>query len=121
MWEGALSALTCPREVMAAHRLVSVIGIDTVEFGIIPYSAQLCRSPGNGFWIYDRRLVIVETLSTEMWLDDEENLALYDRAWDQLADSGHGRLSRPTGRRMRTGMAGQILSWVTSCREGTDG
>lgn len=55
-----------------------------------------------------------------MRLGDEENLALYERAWDWLA-APHGRLSRPTGRRMRTGMAGQMLRWVTSCREGTDG
>lgn len=26
-----------------------------------------------------------QALSTEMWLDDEENLALYERAWDWLA------------------------------------
>ncbi|MFE2530428.1 helix-turn-helix domain-containing protein [Streptomyces sp. NPDC059371] len=93
VWEGALYALTCPREVMAAQldRLVSLIGLDTVELGIVPFSAQLRRSPSHGFWIYDRRLVIVETLSTEMWLDDEENLALYERAWEWLAESAvHG-------------------------------
>ncbi|MCF3132480.1 helix-turn-helix domain-containing protein [Streptomyces olivochromogenes] len=88
LWEGALYALNAPREIMAAQldRLRSMIGLDTVELGIIPFAAQLKRSPSHGFWIYDRRLVIVETLSTEMWLDDEESIALYERAWEWLAE-----------------------------------
>lgn len=88
IWEGALYALTCPREVMAAQldRLVSVIGLGTVELAIVPFSAQLRRSPSHGWWIYDRRLVIVETLNTEMWLTDDDSLGLYERAWDWLAE-----------------------------------
>ncbi|MFF0094667.1 helix-turn-helix domain-containing protein [Streptomyces canus] len=89
LWEGALYALNAPREAMAAQldRLRSMIGLDTVELGIIPFAAELRRSPSHGFWIYDRRLVIVETLSTEMWLDDDESIALYEKAWDWLAES----------------------------------
>ncbi|MEU8749731.1 helix-turn-helix transcriptional regulator [Streptomyces chartreusis] len=89
LWEGALYALNAPRPVMAAQldRLRSMVGMDTVQLGIIPFAAELRRSPSHGFWIYDRRLVIVETLSTEMWLDDEESITLYERAWDWLADS----------------------------------
>ncbi|MFG2948174.1 helix-turn-helix domain-containing protein [Streptomyces adustus] len=89
LWEGALYALNAPRPVMASQldRLAGVIGMDTVELGIIPFAAELKRSPSHGFWIYDRRLVIVETLSTEMWLDDEESVALYERAWEWLAES----------------------------------
>jgi len=89
LWEGALYALNAPRPVMAAQldRLRSMIGMDTVRLGIIPFGAELRRSPSHGFWIYDRRLVIVETLSTEMWLDDEESIALYERAWQWLDDS----------------------------------
>ena len=89
IWEGALYALNAPREVMAGQldRLRSMIGMNTVELGIVPFAAELKRSPSHGFWLYDRRLVIVETLSTEMWLDDEESIALYERAWDWLAES----------------------------------
>ncbi|MFJ9749559.1 helix-turn-helix domain-containing protein [Streptomyces chartreusis] len=89
LWEGALYALNAPRPVMAAQldRLRSMVGMDTVQLGIIPFAAELRRSPSHGFWIYDRRLVIVETLSTEMWLDDEESITLYERAWDWLTDS----------------------------------
>ncbi|MFT2020155.1 helix-turn-helix domain-containing protein [Streptomyces sp. 796.1] len=93
LWEGALYARPCPPEVMSAQldRLVSLIGLDTVELGIIPFAAQVRRAPSHGFWIYDRRLVIVETVSTEMWLDDAESIALYERAWEWLAESAvHG-------------------------------
>ncbi|WP_405597983.1 helix-turn-helix transcriptional regulator [Streptomyces sp. NBC_01410] len=89
IWEGALYVRTCPREVHAAQldRLVSLIGLDTVELGIVPLGAQLRRTPSHGYWIYDRRLVIVETINTEMWLDDEDSIRLYERAWEWLAES----------------------------------
>lgn len=93
IWEGALHIRLCPKEVLSAQldRLVSLIGLDTVELGVIPLRAQLRRTPAHGFWIYDQRLVIVETINTEMWLDDEENIQLYARAWDWLAESAvHG-------------------------------
>ncbi|MGW0309956.1 DUF5753 domain-containing protein [Streptomyces flavidovirens] len=89
VWEGALHVLTCPREVMASQldRLAGLIGLDTIELGVIPFGAQLRRAPTHGFWIYDQRLVIVETVSTEMWLVDEETIQLYGRAWEWLAEA----------------------------------
>ncbi|MEU6703863.1 helix-turn-helix domain-containing protein [Streptomyces wuyuanensis] len=89
IWEGALYVRTCPLEVQAAQldRLMSLIGLDTVELGMIPFSAQLRRTPGHGFWIYDQRLVIVETIGTEMWLEDADSIGLYERAWDWLAEA----------------------------------
>ncbi|WP_406341783.1 helix-turn-helix domain-containing protein [Streptomyces sp. NBC_00648] len=88
VWEAALYMVTCPHTVMAAQldRLAGLIGLDTVELGILPFGAQLRRSPAHGFWIYDQRLVIVETISTEMWLDDEDSISLYTRAWDWLSE-----------------------------------
>lgn len=89
VWEAALYVQTCPPDVLAGQldRLSSVIGLDTVELGVIPLAAPLRRAPSHGFWIYDRRLVIVETISTEMWLDDSDSIALYERAWEWLAES----------------------------------
>ncbi|MFD3903823.1 helix-turn-helix transcriptional regulator [Streptomyces sp. CB04723] len=97
VWEAALYVLTCPREVMVAQleRLVGLIGLDTVELSVLPLGAQLRRAPSHGFWIYDRRRVIVETTNTEMWLDDEENILLYERAWDLMAEAAvHGPQAR---------------------------
>ncbi|MEU2510583.1 helix-turn-helix domain-containing protein [Streptomyces syringium] len=89
LWEGALHALVVPRPVMAAQldRLIGLIGLDTVELGIIPLGAALRRSPAHGFWIYDDRLVTVETIDAEMWLKDADTIALYERAWDWLSES----------------------------------
>ncbi|MFI1827102.1 helix-turn-helix domain-containing protein [Streptomyces sp. NPDC020412] len=89
VWEGALHVLTCPPRVMAAQldRLAGLIGLDTVSLGVLPFGVELRRAPSHGFWIYDRRLVIVETIGTELWLDDEESIRTYERAWDWFTDS----------------------------------
>lgn len=89
VWESALYVRVCPREVLAAQldRLISLIGLDTVELGVIPLGAHVRRTPAHGFWIYDERLVTVETISAEMWLDDSADIALYARAWEWLAEA----------------------------------
>ncbi|UNO41885.1 helix-turn-helix transcriptional regulator [Streptomyces sp. MST-110588] len=89
VWEGALQVLVCPRGVMAAQldRLMSIVGLDSVELGIIPFSAELRRTPSHGFWIYDDHLVTVETINAEMWLDDKDSVDLYERAWNWLNES----------------------------------
>jgi transcriptional regulator with XRE-family HTH domain len=77
IWEGALYVRMCPSDVHAAQldRLMGLIGLDTVEIGIVPFAAQLRRTPAHGFWIYDQRL------------DDEESIRLYERAWEWLAEA----------------------------------
>ncbi|MEU3750575.1 MULTISPECIES: helix-turn-helix domain-containing protein [Streptomyces] len=108
VWEPALHARTVPPRVHAAQldRLMSVIGLDTIELGIIPLGAELRRAPSHGFWIYDRRLVIVETIGTEMWLADDDSLATYERAWDWLADAAvHGEHARRLIGRVRGSLA----------------
>lgn len=86
LWEAALHAGMAPPDVLAAQldRLASVIGLDTVRLGIVPFGAQLAVPPANGFWVYDERLVIVEEWHAELWLDDADSLALYRRVWDSL-------------------------------------
>ena len=89
MWEGALRSLVCPPSVLATqlHHLAGVIGLDTVELGIIPFSASLKIWPGNSFWVYDERLVIVEDWHAELWLDDSDSVATYLRVWQTLNES----------------------------------
>ncbi|MFH8840881.1 helix-turn-helix domain-containing protein [Streptomyces sp. NPDC017868] len=89
LYEPALHARTCPVPVQAAQldRLMGVVGLDTVRLGIVPLGAQLRRAPSHGFWIYDRRLVVVETVNTEMWLEDEASVRLYERSWEWLEQS----------------------------------
>lgn len=89
MWEAVLYALVCSPSVLAAQldRLTGVIGMDTVELGIVPLNASLKQPPGSGFWIYDDRQVVTETWHSELWIEDADSIATYARAWNALRDS----------------------------------
>lgn len=87
--EAALYHRPCPTDVMAEQldRLYNLVGQRRIELGVIPFGTQLRRTAPHAFWIYDRRLVIVETISEELWLTGSEDVALYERAWDWLTES----------------------------------
>jgi transcriptional regulator with XRE-family HTH domain len=89
IWEGALRVLICRPDVLVGQldRLTGLLGMDTVSLGIIPFEAPLKIAPGDGFWIYDDRLVISETWNAEMWLDDATDVALFTKIWDTLNES----------------------------------
>ncbi|MFI0139637.1 helix-turn-helix domain-containing protein [Streptomyces luteogriseus] len=86
--EAALYHRSCPIEVMAEQldRLYNLVGQRRIELGILPFGTQLRRTAPHAFWIYDRRLVIVETISEELWLTGDDDVQLYERAWDWLAE-----------------------------------
>ncbi|KUJ66910.1 DNA-binding protein [Streptomyces albus subsp. albus] len=89
VWEAALRVRICPPSVLAAQldRLAGVIGMDTVELGIVPFSAHLKVPPANGFAILDNRLAITEDWHAELWLDDPHTVATYQRVWQTLHES----------------------------------
>ncbi|GAQ69693.1 helix-turn-helix protein [Streptomyces turgidiscabies] len=89
VWEAALHVVRCAPEAMAAQldRLSSVIGLDTVTLGIIPFGVRTPFSPKHGFWIIDERLVIADTWNAELWLDSGEDVAHYRKTWELLKDS----------------------------------
>ncbi len=89
IWEGALHALVCPRDVMAGQldRLVGLVGMSTVELGIVPFGALLKLTPKHGFWIFDESRVVVETINTELQLESADDVALYGRVWDSLNEA----------------------------------
>ncbi|MEU2430654.1 helix-turn-helix transcriptional regulator [Streptomyces sp. NPDC007861] len=110
VWEAALHALVCPPSVLVSQldRLTGVIGMDTVELGIVPLEAPLKIPTANGFWIFDERLVITEDWHAELWLDDAESVATYLRIWHTVkksavfgADAQNviNRVRRSTGQR----------------------
>ncbi|MFC9430798.1 helix-turn-helix domain-containing protein [Streptomyces sp. NPDC056987] len=86
VWEGALHALICPPAVMAGQldRLVGLIGMSTVELGVVPLGAPLPLTPKHGFWIFDEDRVVVETINTELQYEAPEDVELYGRVWDAL-------------------------------------
>ncbi|MFJ3904658.1 helix-turn-helix domain-containing protein [Streptomyces sp. NPDC090025] len=87
MGEAALHTRICSPAVLADQldRLMSVNGLSTVELGIIPLAADVRVAAGDDFWIHDDRLVIAESWHAEMWLDSNEDVALYATVWDALA------------------------------------
>ncbi|MEU6175879.1 helix-turn-helix transcriptional regulator [Streptantibioticus parmotrematis] len=89
MWEAALRALVCPPAVLAAQldRLAGAVGLDTVELGVIPFSASLKIPPATAFWMYDDTRVIVETWHSELWIEDAPSVSTYLRTWKTLRES----------------------------------
>lgn len=75
------------RASRSLDRLASLTGLDTVELGIVPFAAPLKIHPANGFWIYDDRLVIAEDWHAELWIDDTDSVAVYQRTWNLLRES----------------------------------
>lgn len=107
MWEGALRARVAPPEVLAAQldRLMGAVGMDTVELGIVPLDAVLRIPPAAAFWIFDDRLVITEEWHAELYLDDADTVALYQRVWDTLHESAvYGAEAQRVISRVRRGL-----------------
>ncbi|MFH8405602.1 helix-turn-helix domain-containing protein [Streptomyces sp. NPDC018019] len=89
MWEAALHALICPPQILAAQldRLAGVVGLATLELGIVPFGASLKIPPANAFWVLDDSLVITEDWHAELWIDDAASVATYVRTWETLRES----------------------------------
>ncbi|MFD0153516.1 helix-turn-helix domain-containing protein [Streptomyces sp. NPDC055721] len=89
VWEAALRSQICPPSVLVCQldRLTGMIGMDTVELGIVPFTAPVKIVPANGFWILGDRLVVAEDWHAELWLDDADHVALYRTAWKTLRES----------------------------------
>ena len=64
-------------------RLLAVMSMPRVTFGIIPTSADYVV-PTNQFILYDNRLVHVETISAELTITPPREIALYATAFDAL-------------------------------------
>ncbi len=85
--EAALRYRLCPREVMIGQldRLVALSAMSTLRVGIIGFDAELPESPKHGFWIFDDRMVLVETIAAELTLKQPQEIALYARVFERLA------------------------------------
>ncbi|MGW1707236.1 hypothetical protein ACWCP8_17250 [Streptomyces sp. NPDC002206] len=72
-----MRTLICSLRVLVAQpdRLAGVIGMDTVDLGIVPLRGTVKVPPVDGFWSFDGRLVITEDWHAELWLDDADALA----------------------------------------------
>jgi transcriptional regulator with XRE-family HTH domain len=86
--EGALLTRLVPPAVLAGQldRLIAVTSLPAVEFGVIPFSADVPVYPIGSFAIFDTRLVVAESLIGELHISDPEQIASYDRFLALLLD-----------------------------------
>lgn len=83
--QAALMHPVCDRMVLAGQidRLISVVGLPTVRFGMLKAGQQLPHLLPHGYWIMDDR-VLVETAAEELRITDPDQVALYNRLTDRL-------------------------------------
>ncbi|MEQ4208283.1 Scr1 family TA system antitoxin-like transcriptional regulator [Actinopolymorpha sp. B9G3] len=86
VWEAALHMVMCPIDVMVAQldRLAGAVGISRTPLGIVPLGVPLTAVPGHCFWIFDERLVRIETTAAELRLTETSEIATYVEAWQRL-------------------------------------
>lgn len=85
MAESALRHPVAPRDVMLGqiHRLIASIGMPDVRVGIVPMDVRLPYPLMHNWWIVDD-IVMVETATAELTVDDPGELAVYNRLTDLL-------------------------------------
>jgi transcriptional regulator with XRE-family HTH domain len=89
MAEGALRWQAGSPELMIGQmdRLTEVIASrPNVHLGIIPQSRAATVFPMTGFWLYDRRMVIVGTRAGTSFLADERDVAEYSKLFGELEE-----------------------------------
>ncbi|MGW4640438.1 helix-turn-helix domain-containing protein [Sphaerisporangium sp. NPDC004334] len=86
--EAALRYRLAPDEVMRGQldRLLAVTTLPNVEFGVIPFEAQLPSALLNGFWIYNESMVGVPTRTKDLLLRDPDSVAFYAGAFEELCE-----------------------------------
>lgn len=93
IWEAALHVPLCPPEVMAGQldRLVGAVGLNAIRVGIVPLGGPISIAPSHGFWVYDERLVKVETIAAELRITEQSEVGIYLDVWRRLEQAAvHG-------------------------------
>jgi hypothetical protein len=67
-------------------RLVSVVGLAGVEVGVVPFSTPMPVYPLTGFELRDDA-VMIESITAQQRLDAPDEVALYERFFDQLREA----------------------------------
>jgi hypothetical protein len=76
-------------------RLLAILTLPRLSLGIIPTKALYQLWPGNSFIMFDERVVMVETYSAELTINQPHEIALYGKAFATLQRSAvYGRPAR---------------------------
>jgi hypothetical protein len=95
--EAALRYLVCPPAVLRGQldRLLAVASLETVELAVLGSGTQLPYPAVHGFWLYDDKLALVNTVSAELALRDRDDIELYARLFERLWEvATHGEEAR---------------------------
>jgi transcriptional regulator with XRE-family HTH domain len=88
--ESALRWRVCPTPVLLAQldRISSLSTLANVRIGIVPWSADVGQArQTNMFCVFDDSLVLVETMTAELTLREEADIAFYLRAFATLTEA----------------------------------
>ncbi|WP_280201125.1 helix-turn-helix domain-containing protein [Nocardia cyriacigeorgica] len=94
--EQALRTTVGSNDVMAGqlNHLLSLMSLPRLVFGIVPAGSSFFRRTTD-FVIYDRRKVLVETITAESAITQPREIALYEKVFTALADQAvHGDAAR---------------------------
>ena len=88
MPEAVLHYRLAPPEVMRGQldRLLAVTSLPNVEFGVLPFEAQLPSAPLNGYWIYDQRMVVAATRTKELILKSPDDVEFYIKNFEEYRE-----------------------------------
>lgn len=106
--ETALRTWFGTAETMAAQldRLLSLMTLPNVAFGIVPGMIEREAISTAGFWIFDAELVTLETPTASIEVSQPQEIALYVRMFDLLRQSAlYGRDARALIIRTQTEIA----------------
>jgi transcriptional regulator with XRE-family HTH domain len=65
-------------------RLLSVMGLPNVSLGIVPSDVDRNIIGTAGFWIFDNKLVKLETPTASIQVSQPQEIGLYERMFDEL-------------------------------------
>ncbi|MET9712301.1 helix-turn-helix domain-containing protein [Nocardiopsis alba] len=69
------------------ERLLAVTTFPSISFGVIPPDVVRGMWPGEGVWIFDEKIAVVETTTAELTITQPSEIALFLRSFERL--QGH--------------------------------
>jgi len=66
------------------HHVAGLANLPNVEVGIVPFGAETGARQTNMFAIFDASAVVVETMTAELTLREEQLIGFYSRMFDTL-------------------------------------
>jgi hypothetical protein len=76
-------------------RLLTVMTLPNIALGIVPMMIERQAVGSAGFWMFDDKLVTLETTTASIEVSQPQEIALYARMFDMLRQSAvYGRDAR---------------------------